>query len=168
MTSPFHTPLTSPEERKREYSPAWCWLTRFRVDRWRVRGHSPAVRRSQAKANSRPPPRATPSIPAMVGMGKDAARVITTKRRKFINPPKSQWLLILNTTCSVSYLFESWGIAGRERTDQTQRCSSQLSLSGLHLQSVHIMTIRMSFRRTSITNPETRQVSLTCAENTRH
>lgn len=64
---PFLTWLASPEERKQ---------IRFRVDRWRFRGHSPAARRSQAKANSNPPPSATPSIAAMVGEGNNAARLL--------------------------------------------------------------------------------------------
>jgi hypothetical protein len=43
-----------------------------RINRLKVKGHSPAVRRSQARASSSPPPRAAPSIAAMVGMGIDA------------------------------------------------------------------------------------------------
>lgn len=33
----------------------------------------------------------------------------------------------------LSYLSQSWGIAGREQRDRNQCCSSELSLSGLHL-----------------------------------
>lgn len=65
------------------------------------------------------------------------------------------------------YLSGTWGNAGCGQTDQTQCCSSELSLSGLHLyRYTHTHTHCCTwFRKTSVCKLSLRERTLTCTEN---
>ncbi len=137
-------------------------------DRWRFRGHSPAVRRSQAMANSSPPPRATPSIAAMVGAGNDAARALQERKvQKFL------------------YTHSGWGEGETKdfltylRHQGSQAVNKQIRLSVVHQSSLfqvstyvciitHTTTHHLDRLWSQIQRPSRFQRTLTCTENTWH
>ncbi len=118
------------------------------------------MRRSQANANSRPPPRATPSIAAMVGMGIDAARAL----QEVIRRQDSHRALFCQNNCS---LFTQHVLCLTDLSHEgSQAMNKQIRLSVVHQSPLfQVCTCEdytashMPFRKALITNPEARQVS---------
>lgn len=155
----FHTQLTSPDGREEE-----C-----RIYSGIVGKGSEVVYQQCGDHRPRPTPSHLPGQRRPSLRWSAWANVLPGHCNKQRKVHKCFTTLHSHCECILSYLSESWGIAGREQTDQTERCSSELSLSGLHL-FIHQDDAQShtSFRQATIASLRCSRGRRTCTKNAWH